>query len=534
MTAVPHTPDAPETYGIDPEIYRKRWWTLAVLCISLLIVIVGNSSLNIAIPTLIRDLGASTSQLQWMVDAYSLVFAGLLLTAGALGDRFGRKGALQLGLLGFMTACFGASQADSASWLIGYRAMMGVSAAFIMPSTLSILANVFPPHERTKAIATWAGIAGGGAAIGPISSGFLLHHFWFGSIFLVNVPIISGALLAGHFLIPKSKDPNKARLDVVGALLSTVGVVSLVYSIIQAPEKGWASVDTIGTLALAAVLITAFLLWERRTTDPMLDLSYFKDPRFSVASGGMVLVFFAMFGLFFLITQYFQLVLGYDALGAGLRQAPMALVLMTVAPNTARLSAKFGAHRVVAGGLALVATSMALLSLVTVDSSYLEVLAFMVVGGAGMALTMSPLTASIMASVPMHKAGSGSAINDTTRELGGSLGVAVLGSIVSSRYLHGIHDAIAALPVAARKAAEESLGGAIGVAHRLPGGAGRSLARTAQVAYVDGMHLAVLVAAAVAAFASVIVYRKLPHAGGHSAKPSALGPPEVAADLGVA
>jgi EmrB/QacA subfamily drug resistance transporter len=532
----PHRPVPPETYGIDPEIYRRRWWTLTVLCTSLLIVIVGNSSLNITLPTLIRELGASTSQLQWMVDAYSLVFAGLLLTAGALGDRFGRKGALQIGLFGFLAACLGASQANSASMIIFYRAMMGVSAAFIMPSTLSILTNVFPPHERTKAIATWAGIAGGGAAIGPVSSGLLLHHFWWGSVFLVNVPIIAGALVAGHFLVPKSKNPDDAPLDAVGALLSIAGIVALVYAIIEAPDRGWGSAETIATLFLAFAFIGVFLTWERQTKDPMLNLSYFKDRRFSIGSAGMVLVFFAMFGLFFLITQYFQLVLGYDALGAGLRQAPMALALMLVAPNTARLAHRFGAHRVVAGGLTLVTASMLLLALLSVDSTYLQVLGAMLVGGVGMALTMSPLTASIMSAVPLHRAGTGSAINDTTRELGGSLGVAVLGSVVSSRYVSQLHPFTAGLPAAARTAAERSLGGALQVAQQLPEAARGAFIRAAQVAFVDALHIAVLVAAASAATGAVLVYRKLPHEGGHSAMPAAsseLGPPDVATELGV-
>jgi EmrB/QacA subfamily drug resistance transporter len=521
------------TFGIDPEVYRRRWWTLTVLCTSLLIVIVGNSSLNITLPTLIRELDASTSQLQWMVDAYSLVFAGLLLTAGALGDRFGRKGALQLGLIGFLCACLGASQSQSATAVVAYRGLMGVSAAFIMPSTLSILTNVFPPHERPKAIATWAGIAGGGAAIGPISSGVLLHHFWWGSVFLVNVPIIALALLAGHYLVPRSRNPDEARVDVAGALFSTAGIVAVVYALIEAPERGWGSAETIATLALAGVLIALFLTWERETEAPMLDLAYFKDARFSVASSAMVLVFFAMFGLFFLITQYFQLVLGYDALGAGLRQAPMALVLMTVAPNSARLSASYGVHRVVASGLVLVAASMYLMTTLQVDTPYLEVLAFMVVGGVGMALTMSPLTASIMAAVPVTRAGSGSAINDTTRELGGSLGVAVLGSVVSSRYVSQLHDVSAGLPATARAVAEKSLGGALGVARQLPATAGRVLGRTAQEAFVSGLRVGTLVAGTVAAIGAVIVFRKLPHEGGHAAAPSALGPPEVAVELGI-
>ena len=242
-------------FTIDDHVYRRRWWTLAVLCTSLVIVIVGNTSLNVALPTLARELDASSTQLQWMVDAYALVFAGFLFTAGALGDRYGRKGALQIGLLIFLGGCLLAAFLETAEGVILGRAVMGLGAAFVMPSTLSVLANVFPPQERTKAIAIWAGISGAGAALGPIASGFLLEHFSWGAVFFVNVPIILVALVAGWFLVPRSSDPEHARLDPVGALLSIAGLSALVYSIIEAPHHGWASLTTFAWFTAALVLI---------------------------------------------------------------------------------------------------------------------------------------------------------------------------------------------------------------------------------------------------------------------------------------
>jgi EmrB/QacA subfamily drug resistance transporter len=490
----------------------RRWWVLALLCTSLLIVIVGNTSLNVALPTLSRDLNATTTQLQWMVDAYALVFAGLLLTAGAIGDRYGRKGALQVGLLLFLVACLGASQAGSATVVIACRALMGLAGAFIMPSTLSILANVFPPHERAKAIAIWAGVSGGGAAIGPIASGYLVEHFWWGSVFLVNVPIIAVALLVGRVLLPTSKDPNQGRLDPMGSVLSTIGLSALVYAIIEAPNHGWASGRTFATFVAAFVVLAVFGTWERRSDHPMLDFSYFRNPRFSVASAGISLVFFSMFGVFFLMAQYFQLVLGYTPFQAGLRQGPVAVMMMLVAPNSARLSHRFGANKVVAAGLGLVALSMLLYTQLTTTTSYAYILPCMCLMAAGMALTMSPMTASIMGAVPMHKAGVGSAINDTTRELGGALGVAVLGSLVTSRYDHLVGRAVTTLrlPDAASVPVRRSLAGALAVAKRLPEGPGIRLAEQAKGAFVSGMHISVLVAGVIIASTAVLVARKLP------------------------
>jgi EmrB/QacA subfamily drug resistance transporter len=497
-------------HGIDPKVYARRWWTLAVLCTSLMVVIVGNTALNIALPTLGRALDASITSQQWMVDAYGLVFAGLLFSAGAIGDRFGRKGALQIGLLVFLAGSVFAAVNDSAGAVILGRAIMGVGAAFVMPSTLSIISNVFPPHERTRAIAIWAGIAGGGAALGPIMSGFLLEHFWWGSVFLVNVPIIAFALIAGRVVVPTSRDPEEQRLDVVGALLSIAGIGSLVYAIIEAPNHGWASPDSLLWFSLAVVLLVAFVSWERRRREPMLDMGYFSDRRFSIASGSMALVYFAMFGTMFLLTQYLQLVLGYGTLEAGLKQLPFPIVMMSVAPNTPRIAARIGGNRMVGAGLAIVGLGLLSFTMLDQTTPYVVIAAQMAVFALGMSLTMSPLTASIMSSVPRERAGAGSAMNDTSRELGGALGVAVLGSLVASRFDSGIGSALGGLTGAQRGEAESSLAGAIHVAQDLPGNAGPALVRQAQDAFLSGFHLAAALAAIVAAGAALVAWRLLP------------------------
>ena len=306
----------------ETELYDRRWWALAVLCLSLLIVFVGNSSLNVAIPTLSRDLHATESQLQWVVAIYSLVFAGLLFTTGALGDRFGRKGALQAGLVLFLLGAILATESTEMWQLIGSRAVMGAAGALIMPSTLSIIINIFPAYERPKAIAIWASITGAAGALGPVASGYLLGHFWYGSVFLINVPIIIVALVAGKFLVPKSRDPEEASLDPIGALLSIVGIVALVYGLIEAPDKGWASAATLTALAIAVVVLALFVAWELHVREPMLDMHFFRNPAFSTGTGGMILVFVSMYGVMFLISQYFQLVLGLHR--AHGRAAPVA------------------------------------------------------------------------------------------------------------------------------------------------------------------------------------------------------------------
>jgi MFS transporter, DHA2 family, integral membrane protein len=490
--------------------FSRRWWTLSVLCLSLVIVVVGNTVLNIALPTLVRELDATTSQLQWIVDAYALVFAGLLLTGGALGDRFGRKGALTIGLLVFGTASGMSAFATSAGQLVALRAVMGVGAALIMPATLSILTAVFPPVERGRAIAIWAGLAGAGAAIGPITSGWLLEHFWWGSVFLVNLPVVAIALAAGRRLVPDSRDPARSPLDPVGAVLSMAGLGALLYAIIEAPNHGWTGSTTLVFGAAGLAVLGGFAAWELRSTHPMLDLRYFRNPLFSSACAAITMVFFAMFGSFFLLTQYFQLVLGYEPLEAGLRLLPMAFTMVVAAPSSARLVEHFGPRRVVGAGLTVVAAGLVLLSQAEVSSPYWYVAASLMVLAFGMGLSMAPSTAGIMASLPLGKAGVGSAVNDTTRELGGAMGVAVLGSLLASRYAAAMPDTVPGLPGPALGVVHNSLGAALGVAARLPDPVGPALAAAARSAYVEAMGMSLLVGAAVVLCAALLVSRFYP------------------------
>ncbi len=494
----------------EQTAHDRRWWTLAVLCLSIIIVFVGNSSLNVAIPVLSRELHATTSQLQWVVAVYSLVFAGLLFSTGALGDRYGRKGALQLGLLLYLIGAGAATLSTSMWQLIACRAVMGAAGALIMPSTLSILINVFPPEERTKAIAVWASFMGAAGAIGPPISGLLLVHFWYGSIFFINVPIIAVALISGQFLLPRSRDPQQAPLDPLGAVLSIIGVVTLVYGLIEAPDKGWASGPTLGAFAIAAVILAVFVWWESRVEEPMLDIRYFRNPAFSTASGGMILVFLGMFGVMFLLTQYFQLVLGFSALGAAVRLLPMPPIMLLVSPQTPRLTARFGVPRVVAGGMTLVALGFALFARIGIHSPYLYVLLSLIPFISGMALTMSPMTTAIMSAVPPRRAGAGSAMNDATRELGAALGVAVLGSLAASRYASALRGVTASLPPAERHLAGSSLTGALQVASRLPARSAALVSHGARVAFVDGIHVACIAGVALALLAVGLVLRFLP------------------------
>jgi EmrB/QacA subfamily drug resistance transporter len=503
--------------GVNEKAYERRWWILGALCFSLLIIVLDNSILNVAVPTLARPesqggLNASNSQLQWMVDSYTLVFAGLLLTAGSLGDRFGRRGALQIGMIIFGIGSIASAMASSPGQLIATRALMGVGGAFIMPATLSIITNVFEGKERGRAIAVWAGVAGLGVAIGPLTGGFLLEHFYWGSIFLVNVPIVIVGLIAGVLIMPTSKDPTAPRLDIVGAVLSIAGLVTLVYGLIEAPDNGWSSATTLGAFGIAAVVLTAFFLWERHSSHPMLDLNFFRNPRFTAASAGIALIFFSMFGVIFLLTQYFQFVLGYSPLESGIRLLPMALTMMVVAPLSARIVERIGTKVVVASGLGIV--SIALLSMLQLEAStpYSNIFWRLMLMATGMGLTMAPATESIMGSLPLAKAGVGSAVNDTTRQVGGALGVAIIGSVLSSTYGAKVGDAIAGqpLPAGAANEAKNSLGFALETAARLGGPAGDALANTARFAFVDGMHHGLIVGVIATAVGAIVAALWLP------------------------
>ena len=528
---------------MDAEtIHRRRWWTLLVLCLSLMVITLDNTILNVALPTLVKDLGATNSQLQWIVDGYTLVFAGLLLTAGTIGDRFGRKGALQVGLLIFAAGSALSALATDPWHLIATRSIMGIGGAFIMPSTLSILTNVFEGKERGRAIGVWAGVAGLGVAIGPVAGGYLVDHVGWEAIFLVNLPIVLLALVAGFFLIPTSKDPTHAKVDVPGALLSIVALSTLVYGLIEAPAEGWTHWSILAAFGVAIVAFLLFAVRELHTDHPMLDISFFSNPRFTAASVAVSLVFFAMFGYSFLLTQYLQFVLDYSPSGAGLAMLPFALAMMITAPTSARIVERLGTKIVVTSGLSLVAISMLLQMQLTPESDYGSIVWRMMLLAVGMGLTMAPATESIMGSLPLSKAGVGSAMNDTTRQVGGTLGVAIIGSVLSSVYGTKVIDALSGspAPAAAIDAASESLGGALQLAQQL-GPQGTQLAEIARSAFVSGMHSGALVAAIAAGVGALVAglylpshaakeYEELDTSTGVSGPEPAAGPVDAALD----
>jgi EmrB/QacA subfamily drug resistance transporter len=482
----------------------RRWLALGVLCASLLVIVVDNTIVNVALPTLTRDLGADIGDLQWVVDAYTLVFAGLLLLAGALGDRLGRRRMLLVGLAIFGAASTWAAYSGGVAGLIAARAVMGAGAASIMPATLSLLVSVFKDtRERSTAVGIWAATAGLGVALGPVIGGYLLDHFWWGSIFVVNVPLVAIAIVAGHRLIPESRDPVARPIDWIGAGLSSVGLVALVWAVIEAPSKGWTSMPVVGAGAIAITALVAFVLWQRRTDEPLLDVRLFSNARFTAASSTIMVLFFALFGFLFLSTQYLQFVLGYSALGAGVRALPYAGAMILFAIGSSAVVARLGTKRVVTVGMLLFAAGLAVAATVSTDSGYGRLAVAMVLMGAGMGLAGAPSTESIMGSLPPERANIGSAVNDTTRELGGALGVAVVGSVMSSLYAAQLSDMLPdSLPPAAAEAARESLGAATQL--------GPDIANAARDAFVHAMSGASLVVAIVATLGAVVAWRYLP------------------------
>jgi EmrB/QacA subfamily drug resistance transporter len=499
-------------------IQRRRWLTLTVLCLSLVVVIVDNSILNVALPTLAKTkarggLGAADSDLQWIVDSYVLVFAGLLITAGSLGDRFGRYRALVIGLIIFGGGSTLASMANSPGELIGFRMVMGVGAACIMPATLSIITNVFrDPKERGRAIGLWAGVAGIGLAVGPVTGGFLLEHFWWGSVLLVNVPIVIIGLVGGFFLVPDSRDPSAPRVDVLGALLSIAGLATVLWGLIEGPTAGWRSAEVLGAFFVGLALLAGFLVWESITEMPMLDTDFFKRRRFSVASMAITLTFLSLMGTIFALTQYQQSVLGFSPLKAGANLIPMSIVMMVMAPMSARVVERVGTKIVLGTGLLIVAFSLVLFSLFTVGTATWQLIVATMVMGFGMANTMAPATESIMGSLPREKAGVGSAVNDTTRQMGGAIGVALLGSLLASVYGNHVDSGLkgSELPTGVVDKIGGSIQAGVGIGRDTPGALGQRIIDVARDSFLSGMHLAVLVAAAIMAIAAVGVYLWLP------------------------
>jgi EmrB/QacA subfamily drug resistance transporter len=535
--------EVPMTAPILPQSSRdlpqarpdgRRWWILAVLCLSVLLVVVDNTIVNVALPTISRKLSASTQDLQWVVDAYTLMFAGLLLVGGNIGDRFGRRRALQAGLVLFAVFSVAAALSRSTGELITARGAMGVAAALIYPATLALLTNVFTvPRERATAIGIWAGVSGLAVAIGPVAGGLLLRHFTWSSVFFVNVPTVIVALAAGAWLLPESRDRRAGRFDPAGAALSVAGIGLLTWTVIEAPGHGWLSATTLGGFAGALVILFGFVLSQLRRPDPMLDVRLFRNPRFTAASASIALAFFGLFGFIFMITQYFQLVRGYDPLRAGVATLPFALVTGAFSPAAIALMKRIGTKLVVTAGLALMSAGLLVAAGTMADSAYWgRIIVAMTLMAAGLGLTSSPATEAIMGALPPARAGVGSAVNDTTREVGGTLGVAVVGSVMSSAYGSHVVAALTGLgvPLRAASAAGQSVVAGLSVAGHLPPGLRAVAAGAARQAFITGLHSGSLVAAAATAAAALVALIFLPaRAGQAPAAPASETPQAVPA-----
>ncbi len=503
MSSVALPPGLARPLHEDPRIHSRRWFLLAMMCLSLVLVVMSVSGLVTAIPTMQEELHASASEIQWILDAYAIVFAGALLSAGALGDRFGRKRALLFGLVVFGIGALVAGLASTAGQVIAGRAVMGIGAAFVMPATLSIITTIFPPEERSRAIAVWAGFAGAGGALGPIVSGALLEAFWWGSAVLVNLPFVAVTFVAIWIFAPESRDEERTPLDPIGALLSIAGLGALVFAIIQGGENGFTDTSVLGAGLVAIVALLGFVQWERRTPHPMLPLRFFEDRHFSVGSGVITTAFFVMFGFFFLVTQYLQFARGYSPLEAGLALLPFPILFIMVSPRSAALMARFGAPRVMASGLVIIAGAFVALSTLSPTTPYYVMAFTFAVLGTGMSLTAAPATTEIMSAVPLTKAGVGSAVNDTTRELGGALGIAIFGSIVNGAYRAGIDLSGIGLPSGVRHQGEDSVGAAAGIANAVRSGG--VVKERAAIAFTDAFNLASAVSIGVALVAAVAV-----------------------------
>jgi EmrB/QacA subfamily drug resistance transporter len=495
---------------IDAIQYARRWKTLGVLALSLVIIGLDNTILNVALPTLQDEFDASPSKLQWMVDSYLLVFAGLLLVFGTLGDRFGRKLALQTGVSIFGLASLGALVADSADQVIVVRAAMGIGAALIMPATLSIIANLFTGEERGKAIAIWAALAAIGIGLGPLAGGVLLQWFDWSSVFMVNVPFAAAALLLGIRYVPESRDPRPGSFDLLGAALSTAGFSILVYAIIEAPERGWTSGLVVGALTASVTLIGSFLWWERRIKEPMLDLRFFRSASFSVGTAAVSVAFFGLLGGIFALTQYLQFAHGYSAIEAGAVMSPIALGLMMGAGSSSKAVYRLGIARVVATGLTGLALLLALTLLWESDTGALTLVAWFFGLALAMGWIMAPATDAVVGAVSAAKSGVASATNTVARMVAGALGVAVIGSLVSSLYSSDVEGSLGALPPQAQAAAEGSIGAAGAIAAHLPPDPASSLLATTGDAFTQAMGIGLSVAAALAAAMAVVVARFLP------------------------
>jgi len=508
-----HPQPSDTTPGSSPLLDQHRVrLVLAVMALSLMTVVSAVSGLNVALPSLARDTGATQTQLTWIIDAYTVVFAGLLLFAGALGDRYGRREILMVGLAVFGLAAGTAMITDEAPTLIALRALMGIGAACIMPTTLSVITTSFPEAERPRAVGVWVGVAGGGAVLGLFATGLLLEYYEWNSFFALNVTLAVLGLLGTLFFVPASRDPHPPRLDVIGALLSLVGVGGAVFGIIEGPERGWSDPWTLSALLVGAVALAAFVGWERRTPDPMLDPRLFRSRAFSAGTLSITAQFFAAFGFFFAALQYLQFVVGLSPLQAAIRLLPLPFVLIPLARRAPHLARRVGFRRLGPAGLLVMAAGFVVFSTLDVEFSYGTFVAGLVLFGAGMGLAGTPATTAITESLPPAKQGVASAVNDTARELGSALGIAILGSAINQTYRDGVASAVAGLPAQIAERVQGSIAFTQSPAVDRFGEAGKALVAAAKQAFMNGVSNALLTAAVVLAVAAVVVLLHSPSA----------------------
>ncbi|NNN20391.1 MAG: MFS transporter [Acidimicrobiales bacterium] len=496
-----------------PVLGARRRACLFVLCLTLVIVSLDSTILNIAIPTLVNVLKATNTQLEWIVDSYAIVSAGLLIFAGNLGDRFGRKLMLIIGTVIFGMGSLGSAFSGSVGMLIASRAVMGIGTACIMPATLAIITNIYRRQgERALAIGIWSGTEGFGLAVGPIVGGWLLAHYWWGSVFLVNVPISLLGIIGALILIPESKNIDAHRIDWPGVILSIAGISAVLWGIIEAPNRGWHSLEVVMTTLGGLLIIGLFIMWESKSANPMLNLSFFKKRRFSAPMVSVALIIFTLMGVLFVMTQYLQFSLGYSAMGAGFRVLPVAIVLGIAAPISTVLDRILGSKVVVTLALLCVAAGLFYLATTTPSSTYGTALVGMIVVGIGAGLAFPPATESIMGSLPRESTGVGSAANSSVMQLGGALGVGVIGSILATRYQAIILGDLKGhtIPAPALSAIKGSLGGALEVAKIVGGQQGSALASASRSAFISGMDQGLIVGAVVVVVAAVIALFTLP------------------------
>lgn len=509
-----HAPEGHDIEGIDPMTYARRWWILGTLCLTLLGVMLANSSLNMALPLMATDLSLTQLQLTWVVNIYTLVFASLLFIAASVGDRYGRKLIMQIGLAIFtLGSLYAGFIAQSGIELIISRVVMGLGGALVMPTTLSIINNTFPKKERARAVAIWGAVAGVGMMFGSIISGILLEHFSWHSLFYFSAIIAVGGFIANQYLAHESRDEEETPVDWLGGLFSTIGIFGIVYGITEAPSLGITDPLVAISLIGGVIALAAFIAWELRTKTPMLDMKLFKNRAFSVSSLTLTLVFLAMSGVFFSMSQLMQLVMGYSPLESSLLTVPLMLPMMFVSPLVPNIVKKFGARITIGTGLVLTAGAFLLMASWTKDMTYFDLSVAMVIMMLGITFAMAPGTNILMASVPRNRSGMGSAMNDTTRELGGALGVAVLGAVLSASYENKIAETASQFSGAARDGIESSLAVALSVAEKIPGA--EAVANAAKDAFMGGLGQASIVAAVIIFAAAIIAFVGLPK---HAAK----------------